>query len=103
MIKLAEEFLQDVFAAEEFGKADKDRMVIVQENSLWAYAKEFHYQMKLNHPRTSPYVILWPALWLITLAVFLRNNRKLKRGRVKDILRNAGNRSRLLQQIGLDK
>ncbi len=101
--KLAEEFLQDVFAAEEFGKADKDRMVIVQENSLRAYIKEFHYQMKLNHPRTSPYVILWPALWLVTLVVFLRNNRKLKRGRVKDILRNAGNRSRLLQQIGLDK
>lgn len=101
--KLAEEFLQDVFAAEEFGKADKDRMVIVQENSLRAYMKEFHYQMKLNHPRTSSYVILWPALWLVTLVVFLRNNRKLKRGRVKDILRNAGSRSRLLQQIGLDK
>lgn len=101
--KLAEEFLQDVFAAEEFGKADKDRMVIVQENSLWAYIKEFHYQMKINHPRTSPYVILWPALWVITLVVFLRNNRKLNRGRARDILRNAGDRSRLLQQIGLDK
>ncbi|MCM1559268.1 MAG: nucleotidyltransferase family protein [Butyrivibrio sp.] len=101
--KLAEEFLQDVFAAEEFGKADRDRMVIVQENSLWAYIKEFHYQMKMNHPKTSRYVILWPGLWVITLVVFLRNNRKLNRGRVKDILRNAGNRSRLLQQMGLDK
>lgn len=101
--KLAEEFLQDVFAAEEFGKADKDRMVIVQENSLWAYIKEFHYQMKINHPKASPCIVLWPALWVITLAVFLRNNRKLNRGKVKDILRNAGDRSRLLQQIGLDK
>lgn len=101
--KLAEEFLQDVFAAEEFGKADKDRMVIVQKNSIWAYIKEFHYQMKINHPKASPYVVLWPALWVITLVVFLRNNRKLNRGKVKDILRNAGDRSRLLQQIGLDK
>jgi len=101
--KLAEEFLQDVFAAEEFGKADRDRMVIVQKNSLWAYIKEFHYQMKMNHPRTSPYVVLWPALWVITLAVFLQNNRKLNRGRVKDILRNAGDRSKLLQQMGLDR
>lgn len=101
--KLAEEFLQDVFAAEEFGKADKDRMVIVQENSIWAYIKEFHYQMKINHPKASPYIVLWPALWVITLVVFLRNNRKLNRGKVKDILRNAGDRSRLLQQIGLDK
>lgn len=101
--KLTEEFLQDVFAAEEFGKADKDRMVIVQENSLRAYLKEFHYQMKMNHPKTAPYVILWPALWVITLVVFLRNNRKLNRGRVRDILRSAGDRSRLLQQIGLGK
>ena len=101
--KLAEEFLQDVFSAEEFGKADKDRMVIVQEKSLRAYIKEFHYQMKMNHPRTSPYVVLWPALWVITLVVFLRNNRRLNRGRVRDILRSAGDRSRLLQQIGLDK
>lgn len=101
--KLAEEFLQDVFAAEEFGKADKDRMVIVQGNSLWAYIKEFHYQMKMNHPKTSRYIVLWPALWVITLVVFLRNNRKLNRGKVRDILRNAGDRSRLLQQIGLGK
>ena len=101
--KLAEAFLQDVFAAEEFGKADKDRMVIVQKNSPWAYIKEFHYQMRMNHPKTSPYILLWPALWVITLVVFLRNNRKLNRGRARDILRNAGARSRLLQQIGLDK
>lgn len=101
--RLAEDFLQDVFAAEEFGKADKDRMVIVQGNSLWAYIREFHYQMKLNHPKASPYVILWPALWVITLVVFLRNNRKLNRGKVKDILHSAGSRSRLLQQMGLDK
>lgn len=101
--KLTEEFLQDVFAGAEFGKADKDRMVIVRENSLWAYAREFHYQMKMNHPKAAPYVILWPALWVITLVVFLRNNRKLNRGRVRDILRSAGNRSRLLQQIGLGK
>lgn len=101
--KLAEEFLQDVFAAEEFGKADKDRMVIVQGNRPWDYVKEFHYQMKMNHPRASRHVILWPVLWGVTLAVFLHNNRKLNRGRVRDILRNAGDRSRLLQQIGLDK
>ncbi|MDE6640909.1 MAG: nucleotidyltransferase family protein [Acetatifactor sp.] len=101
--RLAEDFLQDVFAGEEFGNADKDRMVIVQENSLSAYIKEFHYQMKMNHPKASHHIILWPALWVITLVVFLRNNRKLKRGKVKDILRSAGNRSRLLQQMGLDK
>lgn len=99
--KLAEAFLCDAFAAEEFGEADKDRMVIVKKNTLSAYVKEFHYQMKMNHPKASPYIILWPALWVITLAVFLRNNRKLNRGKVRDILRNAGNRGKLLQQMGL--
>ena len=90
----------DVFAAEEFGKADKNRMVIVSKNSFWAYVKEFHYQMKMNHPGTSRHVVLWPVLWAVTLAVFLRNNKKLNRGKVRDILRNAGNRSRLLRQMG---
>ena len=100
--KFAADFLCDIFTAEEFGEADKDRMVIVKRNSLGAYLKEFHYQMKMNHPKTSPYVILWPALWVITLAVFLCNNRKLHRGKVKDILRNAGERSRLLRRMDLE-
>ena len=99
--KLAEDFLYDAFAAEEFGEADKDRMVIVKKNTFGAYIKEFHYQMKMNHPKASPYVVLWPVLWVVTLVVFLRNNRKLHRGKVKDILRSAGDRSRLLQQMGL--
>ncbi|MDE6923970.1 MAG: nucleotidyltransferase family protein [Acetatifactor sp.] len=101
--ELAEDFLRDVFAAEEFGGADKDRMVIVQKNSLGAYFKEFHYQMKMNHPKASPYVVLWPALWVVTFAVFLHNNRKFHRGRMKDILRSAGDRSRLLQRVGQDR
>lgn len=98
----SEAFLLDVFGAEEFGEGDKDRLVIVQKNSPGAYLKEFHYQMKLNHPKASPYVALWPVLWVVTLAVFLYNNRRLKRGRVTDILRSAGNRSRLLRQMGLE-
>lgn len=98
---LAEDFLCDVFASEEFGRSSGERMVIVQGTGLKAYWREFHYQMKMNHPRASKYILLWPALWVITLAVFLRNNRKLNRGSVRDILRSAGDRSRLLQQMGL--
>lgn len=98
---LAEELLQDIFAAEEFGKADKNRMVIVQENHLAAYLREFHYQMKLNHPKTCRFVLLWPLLWLVTGIVFLRNNRKLNRGSVKSILQSAAKRSRLVQEMGL--
>lgn len=99
--ELAADFLLDVFEAEEFGKASGERMVIVQKPSVGAYLKEFHYQMKLNHPRASRHILLWPGLWVVTLVVFLRNNRKLNRGSVKEILRSAGRRSRLVQQMGL--
>jgi len=99
--ELSADFLWDVFEAEEFGKADRDRMVIVENRSLGAYLKEFHYQMKMNHPRASKHVLLWPGLWVVTLAVFLNNNRKLNRGSAREIMRNAGRRSRLVQQMGL--
>ncbi len=98
---LAEELLCDVFDAEEFGKSSPDRMVAIQGTGIRAYWREFHYQMKLNHPRASQCVLLWPALWVVTLAVFLRNNRKLKRASVGAIMRSAGRRSGLVQQMGL--
>lgn len=101
--ELAEEFLCDVFAAEEFGEADKNRMVVVRKNTVGAYLKEFHYQMRMNHPKASKHVALWPALWVITLAVFLYNNHRYHRGRTKDILQNAGSRSRLLEKMGMWK
>lgn len=99
--KLAEEFLSDVFDSEEFGKASTDRMVIVQGTGLKAYWKEFHYQMKMNHPKASRCILFWPILWVVTLFVFLYNNRKLKRGSVSEIMKSAGRRSTLVQQMGL--
>lgn len=99
--KLTDELLVDVMAGGEFGKDSTDRMVIVHGTSMHAYFQEFHYQMKLNHPRTSGCVLLWPVLWVITLVVFLANNRKLHRGSAREILRNAGKRGRLVRRMGL--
>lgn len=98
---LAEEFLCDVFDSEEFGRASAERMVAVQGTGIRAYWREFHYQMKMNHPKTSRCVLLWPVLWVITLVVFLRNNRKLNRGSTGEIMRSAGQRSRLVRQLKL--
>lgn len=98
---LAEEFLCDVFASEEFGRASAERMVAVQGTGIGAYWREFHYQMKLNHPKASRCILLWPGLWVITLVVFLRNNRKLNRGSAGEIMRSAGQRSRLVRQLKL--
>lgn len=101
--ELAERFLCDVFEAEEFGRSSAERMVAVQGTGVGAYLKEFHHQMKLNHPKTSGYVILWPFLWIVTLFVFVRNNRRLNRGSIGSIMKSAGQRGRLVRQMRLWK
>ncbi len=99
--ELAEEFLCDVFDSEEFGRAGAERMVAVQGTGIGAYWREFHYQMKMNHPKASKCILLWPGLWVITFVIFLRNNRKLNRGSAGEIMRSAGQRSRLVRQLKL--
>ena len=98
-----EVFLQEIMEAEEFGKSTTDRMVTLRENSLGAYVREFHHQMHLNFPRAGRYFPLWPGLWLVTLIRFLYNNRRLKRASALAILKKAGQRSRVMEQIRLWK
>lgn len=97
----AERFLCDVFEAEEFGRSSAERMVAVQGTGIRAYIKEFHHQMKLNHPKLARHAVFWPFLWLVTLAVFLRNNRRLNRGSMTLIMKKAGDRGRLVRQLRL--
>lgn len=99
--ELAEKFLCDVFDAEEFGRSSAERMVAVQGKGMKAYWKEFHHQMKMNHPKASKCVVFWPVLWIVTFFVFVRNNRRLKRGSIGSIMRNAGARGRLVRQMKL--
>lgn len=98
-----EVFLQEVMEAEEFGKSAADRMVTLRENSLGAYVREFHHQMHLNFPRASRYFPLWPGLWLVTLVRFLRNNRRIRKVSARAVLKKAGQRSRVMNQIRLWK
>lgn len=94
-----ENFLKDILDAEEFGKADGSRMVALRKRSLWGYVKEFHYQMRMNYPEKSKNKLLWPVLWVKTLVVFMKNNRKLSRGSVYDILKNAGERGKMVEEM----
>ncbi len=97
------EFLRDTLDAEEFGHSTTDRMVIPRKNSIPAYVREFHHQMRLNFPKAGRWVPLWPVLWIATLWRFLRNNRKIRGVSARAVLKKAGQRSRLLEQIGLWK
>lgn len=98
-----EGFLQEILEAEEFGKSAADRMVTLRNNSLGAYVREFHHQMHLNFPRAGRCFLFWPGLWLATLIQFLRNNRRVRGISAWAILKKAGQRSRIMEQIGLWK
>lgn len=96
-----ETFLAEILEAEEFGKSSVNRMVTLRGGGLWDYVREFHHQMRLNFPRGSRCVLCWPALWLATLVRFLRNNRKIRKTSGFAILKKAGERGRMIEQIGL--
>lgn len=96
-------FLKEILEAEEFGKSASDRMVIMRGDGVEDYVREFHHQMCLNFPRGSRFIPLWPALWVVTLVRFLVNNRKIRKVSARSILKKAGQRSRVMEQIGLWK
>lgn len=96
-------FLREIMEAEEFGTSAADRMVTLRKNSLGAYVREFHHQMHLNFPRAGRYFPLWPGLWLVTLVRFLRNNRRIRRVSARAVLKKAGQRSQVMEQIRLWK
>lgn len=99
--KLAEDFMEEVFAAGEFGHDTQQRMVAMRGTGIAAYVREFHHQMHLNYPHAGKVFLLWPLLWALTLARFLYNNRAVRKVRGRDILKEAGRRSRLINRMKL--
>lgn len=98
-----ESFVEEIFEAEEFGKSSKDRMVTMRGSGLFDYIREFHHQMRLNFPKTGKCFLLWPVLWIITLFRFVKNNRIIRKTSTYSILKKAGNRSKMMEQLGLFK
>ncbi len=96
-----EQFLSEILEAEEFGKSSVNRMVTLRGGGLMDYVREFHHQMRLNFPKGSRCFLLWPFLWLVTLLRFLRNNRRIRKTSGLAILKKAGQRGKMIEQIGL--
>ncbi len=94
-------FMKDIFEAEEFGRSHSERMVMLRSTGLKEYIREFHHQMRLNHPKASKCILLWPYLWIYTLVVFLINNKKVRKTTLRKVLKNAGTRSRLAEEMKL--
>lgn len=97
---LCRDFLREIFDAEEFGKTSVQRMVMVR-GGFGGYVREFHHQMRLNYPRASRCALLWPALWILTLWRFLRNNRVLRRTSLRSVLQETSRRSRITEPLHL--
>lgn len=99
--KYAQEFLQEILEAEEFGRGETDRMVALRGTGPMAYLRELHHQMKLTYPKAGKHPILYPALWCATLAGFLWRNWTLRKVPSRNILRKAGRRSRFVKKMKL--
>lgn len=97
------EFMRETLDAEEFGKSNVNRMVVMRGTGIKDYFREFHHQMKLNYPKAGKCVLLWPLLWFLTLVRFIRNNRKLRKTSTRQVLREAKCRSRLMNAINIFK
>ena len=76
-------------------------MVVLRGSGLKGYLREFHHQMHLNFPRAGKCFPLFPALWLVTLARFLRNNRKVRDVSLMQVLETADRRSRQMELLDL--
>ena len=100
---MCDAFLDDVLAAEEFGRSDVNRMAVMSTTGLGGYFKEFHHQMKLSFPKASKVFIIIPVLWIITLFRFLRNNKKVRNTTAREIFKNSSERSKMAMDLEIFK
>lgn len=91
--KMADNMLYDILQAKEFGFSNDRGMVALSDASFMGLVKGFHHQMKCNHPKTSKCVILWPVLWVVTLVVFMRNNKRIRNVKTIDVIKKAMKRA----------
>lgn len=99
----AEEFIKEVFEAGEFGKSSPDRMVVLRGTGWISYIREFHHQMKLAYPEAGRIIIIWPVLWIMTLAGFLYRNHSVRNVTGSAIIKKAAQRSRVASKMKLFK
>lgn len=98
---LVEDFYREIFQAGEFGRAKQNRMVAMRGTGVKSYMMEFHHQMRLNFPKAGKVMVIWPVLWMFTLARFLYNNHAVRKVSGREILKEAGRRSRLISKMRL--
>lgn len=98
------DYLADILKAGEFGILENDRMIALKDDSLSEYVRVFHKQMHYNFPKVGKVFIIWPILWIATLFIFLRNNKKIRNNNSgMSYLKKAKDRSALVKELHLFK
>ena len=96
-------FYEDILKAGDLGKLENDRMVVLRNESIFAYFREFHHQMHLNYPKAGKVFIIWPFLWIKTYLIFVNNNKNLRGISSRQLYKKAATRSRLIKDMKLFK
>lgn len=92
----------DIISGGVFGKEVNTRMLILTGNKkIFEYAKIIHWHTCIRFPKLKRIPVLLPFLWLISIVLFLYNNRYLRKVKTVDILKNADSRSVLFREFGL--
>ena len=97
----ADMLYRDIISGGEFGKGEKSRMMIFRGSSpvLVSCVRAVHGAMRSRFPKAGRCPFAWPLLWGLTVLIFIRNNRRLDRGKTKEIIESAKNREKLLKQM----
>lgn len=96
-------YLREILDAGEFGRSQSDRMVVMNDKGIAGYIKTFWKQVKVNYPKYSKVIALWPILCVMTFIKFTRNNKRLNRPSILKILRKADDRSKIITELNLFK
>lgn len=92
---------EDVIVGGEFGRGERARVVALRKHSfaLVSYVEPVHRMMQSRFPRWKKVIVAWPVLWAVTLLIFFKNNRSMRRGSTVDVIKSAKKRETLLEKM----
>lgn len=101
--EILNDFWDDIITGSEFGRQDKDRMLILEDNGIRGIISAFHKETRLSFPRLSRCPLLWPFLYIIELVRFLQNNHSLRHTTTRNVIIQARKRGQIAKQLNLFK
>lgn len=94
--------LNDILNADETLSKNPEYMVVLDKPTIGGLIRQFHYQMKHNHAKASKCVLLWPILWVVTLVVFLWNNKFVRHVKTSEATKGALKRASAVSTSSLE-